>query len=143
MIEPVTSSDEVAVELCLTQHPLHLPGRTVQIKHAGGGASEGEYCVPQALQMKAGTRAGYRTLGLTATPPVQRGKMLSRVGASRVKLHLMCNLYSISTTKPRSLRCFALSTLRRQPAADAGRPSRLPCPGDPQYRPSWLTAAEL
>jgi hypothetical protein len=27
---------------------------SVQIKHAGGGASEREYCVPQALQMKAG-----------------------------------------------------------------------------------------
>ena len=31
---------------------------SVQIGHPPGGASEGGYCVPQAVQMKAGMRAG-------------------------------------------------------------------------------------
>src|SRR5262245_44829049 len=32
---------------------------SVQIRQAAGGASEGEYCVPHVVQMKAGMRAGY------------------------------------------------------------------------------------
>src|SRR6516225_8445167 len=32
---------------------------SVQIGHVPGGASEGGYCVPQAVQMKAGIRTGY------------------------------------------------------------------------------------
>jgi hypothetical protein len=32
---------------------------SVQIMHASGGTSEGGYCVPQAVQMKAGMTAGY------------------------------------------------------------------------------------
>jgi len=64
--------------------------------------------VPQALQMKAGMRAGYRTLGLTATPKQCNAvKMLSRVGASRVKRHLMCNLYSITTNQATIVALFA------------------------------------
>jgi hypothetical protein len=36
---------------------------SVQIAHAPGGASEGGYCVPQAVQMKAGMGAGYTLVG--------------------------------------------------------------------------------
>jgi hypothetical protein len=54
--------------------------------------------VPQALQMKAGMRAGYRTLGLTATP-----NQCNAVKCCRASVHpplsVTCNLYSI-LTKP-------------------------------------------
>ena len=51
---------------------------SVQIGHAPGGASEGGYCVPQAVQMKAGMRAGYprpslRHQGGPATVDAGRG----------------------------------------------------------------------
>jgi hypothetical protein len=38
-----------------------------QIKHSPCGASEGAYCVPHVVQMKAGMRAGYISLSAAAS----------------------------------------------------------------------------
>src|SRR5690349_21672582 len=47
---------------------------SVQIGHAPGGASEGGYCVPQAVQMKAGMRQD---------TPILRSLAQSRAGDCR------------------------------------------------------------
>ena len=46
---------------------------SVQVRHAPGGASDGVYCVPQAVQIKAFIPAGYITLRSSAGGPVDRG----------------------------------------------------------------------
>jgi hypothetical protein len=52
---------------------------SVQIRHASGGASEGEYWVPQAVQMKAVMKGEY-TVALS--------RALGRAGGRRARRHL-------------------------------------------------------
>jgi len=40
---------------------------SVQIKHRPGGVSEGECCVPQVVQMKAGMKTGYTSPSAAAS----------------------------------------------------------------------------
>src|SRR5437879_3307261 len=58
----------------------------MQIGHAPGGASEGGYCVPQAVQMKAGMTAGYTRVAVRATSCWSiRQNVGSRGSGSRVR----------------------------------------------------------
>src|SRR6202165_5244989 len=63
---------------------------SVQLRHAPGKASEGGYCVPQAVQMKAGMRAGYTRVAVTdhflLVNPVKRPVARRRDVCCEVKL---------------------------------------------------------
>jgi hypothetical protein len=54
--------------------------------------------------------------------------------ARKLYNRLMCNLYSITTNQAVIIALFRVIKLRRQPAADDGRVSRLPRAGHPQHR---------
>jgi hypothetical protein len=54
---------------------------SVQIRHAPGGASEGAYCVPQAVQMKVGMRTGYTGVVATATSGFHDGFLITKAKA--------------------------------------------------------------
>src|SRR5437762_14322283 len=56
---------------------------SMQIGHAPGGASEGGYCVPQAVQMKAGMTEGYTRVAVRAIPVGQSGNTLGHAAADR------------------------------------------------------------
>src|SRR6202165_3448877 len=71
---------------------------SVQLRHAQGRASEGGYCVPQAVQMKAGMRAGYTRVAVDdhflLVNPVNGGEMSAAGSKGEIlapsKLSLLC-----------------------------------------------------
>ena len=62
---------------------------SVQIRHAPGGASEGEYCVPQAVQMKARMKPGYISRSDVRQPLPQGWRRSRSVGRANSPGHCL------------------------------------------------------